>query len=186
MNEVWKQVENYSNYEISNLGNIKGKKGLLKPSIKNGYYFVGLSKNNQRKDFYIHRLVAEHFIPNPENKNYIDHINTDRTDNRVENLRWVTRSENMNNPITIEKCRKRELGKIGKQHNKSKPIIQFTKQGEFIREWDCAMDVQRELGLNSGKINACCRGEQSTSGGFRWLYKSEEETLVSIQPEPKL
>ena len=168
MIEEWREIDNYPNYQISNWGNVKSKRGLLKPSIKNGYYFVLLSKNGKTKNFYIHRLVATYFLNNEHNKKEIDHINTIRTDNRVENLRWVTKSENMKNPLTIEKCSKKMMGKT----LKSKPILQFSKQGDFIREWNSAMEIKRELGLNNFCINKCCRGLQYTSGGYKWLYKS--------------
>ena len=109
--EVWKDVKNYEGYYIvSSMGKVKsldrivlGKNGAscfrcgkLKSSVTNGggYLQVLLSKNNKLKSCRIHRLVAEAFIPNPDNLPCIDHINTIRTDNRVSNLRWVTQKEN--------------------------------------------------------------------------------------------
>lgn len=111
MVEQWKVIKDYPNYMVSNLGNVKSlnyngtkKEKILKQrKHTNGYMRVQLCKNKVCKDKYIHRLVAQEFIPTPENKPHIDHINTNRTDNRVENIRWVTRSENMNNPLTKNK-----------------------------------------------------------------------------------
>lgn len=110
MSEIWKDVLNYEGiYQVSNLGNVRNiKRGnSLKGRLDTyGYYRVILSKKGSHyKNFQIHRLVAQAFIPNPDNKPQVDHINTIRTDNRVENLRWVTYRENNLNPITMEKYR---------------------------------------------------------------------------------
>ena len=100
--EIWKPIKDYEGlYEISNLGRVKslnysrtGKEQILKPQKrKNGYLGVILCYKNTQKQVNIHRLVAEAFIPNPENKPYVDHINTDKLDNRACNLRWVTQKE---------------------------------------------------------------------------------------------
>lgn len=118
--EEWKLIKNYEGlYEVSNLGRIRSldklvkgrkgteyiKKGKILKQIKhvNGYMKIGLTKDGKRKTFLVHRLVAEAFISNPENKPYIDHINTIRDDNRVENLRWATASENQYNELTTIK-----------------------------------------------------------------------------------
>ena len=95
--ESWKIVDDYENYEVSNLGNIrnmstgKNLKGWIE---KKGYMRVGLYNNGKKTNKYIHRLVSEAFIENPEGFEQVDHINKIRTDNRVENLRWITRSDN--------------------------------------------------------------------------------------------
>lgn len=115
--EQWKTIDEYPNYMVSNMGNVKslnyngtGKEKILK-QCKNskGYLNVTLVNNDGKKNYLVHRLVAIAFIPNskPKLKKQIDHINTDKTDNRVENLRWATALENSNNPITFEKRRLR-------------------------------------------------------------------------------
>lgn len=89
---------------ISNKGRVKINEHLVLPKItSNGYYRVA--------GVFIHRAVAELFIPNPENKSCVDHINTIRTDNRVDNLRWTTQKENCNNPLSIENYKKAQVGK---------------------------------------------------------------------------
>ena len=130
--EIWKPIEGFDNYMISNLGRVKSidryvphpkggikinKGKLLKPSMGN-YLLVSLNRMGKKYTKNIHRLVAEAFIPNPDNKPCVDHINTIRTDNRVENLRWVTESENMNNPLT--KIRMTSINK--------KPILPSPKE----------------------------------------------------------
>jgi hypothetical protein len=107
--EIWKPIKDYEGlYEVSNLGRVKSlnynrtkKEGMLKLfEDKDGYLMVNLSKDKITYQFKIHRLVAETFIPNPENKPCVDHINTIKNDNRVENLRWVSCKENSNNELT--------------------------------------------------------------------------------------
>ena len=108
---MFKPIENYEDlYMIDELGNVKSlprsrinnkgykcttKERILKPQIRNNYLFVRLSKNGIKETYSVHRLVAKHFIPNPENKPYVNHIDGDRLNNRVSNLEWVSASENM-------------------------------------------------------------------------------------------
>lgn len=175
--EIWKTIDGYPNYMISNMGNVKNIKTgkMLKPvDAGYGYYQVSLCKNGKHKSFRINRLVGIAFIPNPENKPCIDHINTNKMDNRVCNLRWVTPKENMNNPITKRNKKQNMylpcLGKFGKKHHFSKPILQFTKTGELVKKWDSIMDIERELGISHKHISSCCKGKRKTTGGFIWRY----------------
>lgn len=104
----WETIKDYPNYMVSNMGEVKSlgnnktrKEKILKSRKNNkGYLYVSLCKEGKVKKYLIHRLVAQAFIPNTDNKPQIDHISTDRTDNRVENLRWVSTIENRNNPLT--------------------------------------------------------------------------------------
>lgn len=118
--EIWKPVVGYESfYDVSNLGRVRtyrlkgssigtlsSEPRLMRDHIQNnGYKFLFLSKGGVAKRYLVHRLVAEAFIPNPDHKRCVDHINTVKWDNRVENLRWVTHSENSNNPITRENAK---------------------------------------------------------------------------------
>ena len=200
MIEIWKDIEGYEGYQVSNLGRVRSldridsnnhplKGVILKPYISNsGYLLVGLYKQQKRDRKLLHRLVAEAFIPNPDNKPEIDHINTIKTDNTVflnedgsinyekTNLRWTTRKENINNPLTKTKmrinARKPSKGKYGKKHHRSKPIIQYDKEGNFIKEWDCANDVERVLGISNKHIGSVCLGKRKSCGGYIWKYKN--------------
>ena len=99
-------------YEVSNLGRVKCNGKIVEPYIHNRYLYNG--------SFYIHRAVAELFVTNTENKPYVDHINTDRLDNRAENLRWVTNKENCNNPLTRKHNSEAQRGKVRTVETKRK------------------------------------------------------------------
>lgn len=160
--EIWKPIDGFEDlYEVSSFGKIKSKKNniILKQSLSKGYYKVLLTKGNIKKTVTVHRLVCNAFIPNTENKPCIDHINGVKTDNRVENLRWVTHKENNNNPIT----RERYLN----SHNANN-LQQFSLEGDLIKIWESAKEAERELGICATGIYYCCDGKRKTAGGYVW------------------
>ena len=179
--EISKPVVGYEGlYEVSNLGKVKAIKWHrgeeekeMKPyTTYKGYLRLRLCKNGKGKQFQIHRLVAEAFIPNPENKPYIDHINTDRTDNRVENLRWVTNKENCNNPISKQNYSKSNKGKT------AVPILQFDKNMNFIKKWESMSDAETSLGIKSRLSEYCSeKYGRKTAGGFIWRYADDYERI---------
>lgn len=131
--EIWKDIEGYEGlYQVSNEGRVKSLGGnrykvirILDGNVSiQGYNRVNLFKDGKPKTYYIHRLVAEAFIPNLDNKPCIDHCNTIRTDNRVENLRWCTYEENNNNPITTKKMS--EANKLSYTTRRRNNLGQFT------------------------------------------------------------
>lgn len=137
--EQWKDINNYEGlYQVSTYGNIKRlerklddgriiKEKLLKLNVcGDGYIMVGLTKNSIRKFFYVHRLVAESFIPHSVDKYEVDHIDTNRTNNNINNLRWVTRSENNLNPITQKRLGHEKGKKLSEEH-KQKISISMKK-----------------------------------------------------------
>jgi hypothetical protein len=100
----WKTIENYPKYKISDCGMVMNSRGWILKPVKDGDGYLKITPyvNGKKKNCKIHRLVAEAFIPNPENKREVDHIDRDRTNNHIDNLRWATRSENSQN--TVHQC----------------------------------------------------------------------------------
>lgn len=187
MKEIWKDIKDYENhYQISNFGNIKslkdGKGKMLKlKKGKNGYLYTNLSKNGKVKTYTVHKLVAQTFILNPENKPEIDHINTVRNDNRVENLRWVTRKENNNNLLTKEKMSnahegkklseecKKKLSEIRKGLNNptARAVVCLENGIVYSTITQCA----EELGLSTSNITKVCRKKRRATGGYHFKYE---------------
>lgn len=170
--EIWKDIEGYEGlYQVSNMGRVKSlnynhgfKEKVMKPTINgSGYPIVSLCKDGKKKSYCVHKLVATSFICNPENKPCIDHINTIRTDNRVENLRWTTPKENNNNVLT-------RLKRYGANNYKARKVLQFTKEGVFVRKWGCIVDASRELNIGHQHISSCCLGKRKIAYGFIWKY----------------
>lgn len=190
--EIWKTViingVGNPRYKVSSYGRIicmnwkrTGKPRMCRLSNSHGYLSVRIDRVYKR----VHRIVAETFIPNPEGKPFIDHINTIRTDNRVENLRWCTCKENSNNPLTLEHNTSRD--KFGAEHHRSIAIVQLDLDGKFIKKWDAIMEVERELGISRGNIAKCCRGRYKTAYGYRWMYysyfvKLPKRSIADINP----
>ena len=175
--EIWKKIKINSNYEISNYGNIrsldhyntngrttilyKGKK--LKPVIIRGYYRVIISG----KQLYIHRLVAEHFLENPNNYPCVNHKDENKLNNNMDNLEWCTYGYNVNYGNRNNKA------KI----SKSKPVLQYDKNGNFIKEWFGIKNAGENLKIASSDIGECCIGKRKTAGGYAWKFKEMEEIL---------
>jgi len=141
----------------------------IKQSKKNnGYWQVKLYKNNIRKYYITHRLVAMTFIENPNNKREVNHIDGDKDNNKYSNLEWVTSSENQKHAFRLG------LQKISKGADSkcSIKINQLTKDGLFVKKWDSINEVKRELGFNSFWIISCCkkRKKYNTAYKFKWEY----------------
>ena len=160
--EIWKDKKDYEgHYQVSNCGRVKsikfGKERILKPVPNSfGYLFVNLCKDGKVKAFTVHRLVAEAFIPNPNNYKEVNHKDEDKSNNVVTNLEWCDRKYNCNYGTRTEKC--------------SKPVLQYTLDGESVREWESTAECSRN-GFNQGAVAACCLGKLKKYKDFIWKYK---------------
>jgi len=200
---VWLDVVGYEGkYQVNGNGEIKslnykrtGEEKVLKLAKgKVGYFTVGFSKNGVCKHFYIHRIVYESFYGGIPKGMEIDHIDGNKMNNRVENLRCVTPKENINNPNTLNDTWRKNVsdGNRKKYRNSdfrkkqaeavrkatvsalSKPVLQFSKDGKFIKRWNSAKDICNEYGYCNSSISQCCSGIFKTSHGFIWRFEEKE------------
>lgn len=191
--EKWRDIPGFEGfYQINNYGVVKSldrfqveqrlgtpyvrhyKGTVIKQFQRGEYLFVRLLINGKATNHNIHRLLMETFIPNPNNYPCVNHKDQDKHNNfiyinddgsvneELSNLEWCSWKYNSNYGDAVERARVQ----------KYKPIIQYTKDGEFVREWDSCWSAGKELGLNPQNLRSCCRGERKNSHGFRWEYKN--------------
>lgn len=178
--EIFKDIPGYEGlYQCSSLGRVKSLErkiiypnGSLQPyrerflkqaQQKLGYLIVVLYKDGIVKTIFVHYLVMLTFVsPRPEGME-IDHKNTIRVDNRLSNLHYCTRKENMNNCITKQKHRE-AMRRIARK------IKQFNLDGTLVKCWDSAIGIERELKIKHSNILNCCKGQRNSAGGFKWSY----------------
>ena len=181
MEEIWKDIEGYPNYMVSNMGRVKslnyhrtGREKILKPHKKrDGYLEVCLFKNGKRKYCLVHRLVAEAFIPNPNNLPFINHKSEIKSQNNVENLEYCDALYNNNYGTRKERAAEKRKGIYNTKVSKSVlQIDRYTK--EIIREFPSTREIERVLGFKCAIISQCCNGKKYKSPyGFIWRYKEE-------------
>lgn len=178
----WKTIKGFENYEVSNEGEVRNiTTGLvLKPRDNGaGYLYVDLYVNKEAARRYIHRLVAETFIPNTNNKPEVNHIDEDKANNSVSNLGWVTAKENSNYGTKTERMKNNLEWKKSNAENlqrlresNSKPIIVIYRDSTY-EDYPSASIAARELGLNQGNIWRVLNGKYKTTGGLKFEYAEE-------------
>jgi hypothetical protein len=208
-NEEWRDIVGYEGYyQVSSYGRVKSfhrneeGKLLAFRYDKDNYCVLFLHKHGKKKSQKVHRLVAEAFIPNPQSKPCVDHINTIKTDNRIENLRWCTIKENSENELSrlhlsiakkgikaseetkqkmSFKRRGEQNGMYGKNHSDSskqkmsRPIVQLTCEGDFVAEFYGATIAAKETSTHRQCIVNVLKGRQKSANGFIWKYKEDYE-----------
>lgn len=183
--EQWKDIQGYDGlFQISNLGNVKRKQKtyfcgnntkrvleerlIIGEQVK-GYRRVALWNNKKYKRVFVHRLVAQAFIPNPDDKPEIDHVDGNPLNNKVDNLRWCNHTENLNNPITLKRKSiaakgNHMTGRFGALHHNSKKV----KCIETNSVYGGIAEAERITGIRH--ISNVCRGVRQTAGGYHWQY----------------
>ena len=190
--EIWKDIEGYEGlYQVSSLGNVRRLYSktypyprLLKQSLRRGYLSVDLCKDSIRKTVSVHRLVAECFIPNPENYEQVNHIDENKMNNCFQNLEWCTCSQNINHslslhPERIDRMRKR----LPKGWKKGKPRFHLQKVALVDENWDVieqfenAVDASNKLNINCGYITTVCN--RNINKKFR--HKTDGKIFVYLE-----
>lgn len=167
--EEWRPIKGYEGqYEVSNHGRIKSlsreennrtlKDRIMKQYVgKTGYMQVRLCKNNQTKLWKVHDLIAKSFIENPYDFPIVNHKDGNKINNDISNLEWCSYSHN------IKHAYRTGLRMM-------RPIEQRTKDGSFVKKWDCATDASKGTGINLSHIWGCCNHQRKSAGGFKWQY----------------
>ena len=182
INEIWKDIKGYEGlYQVSNFGRVKSlereswngkayfiKKEQIRTILKDtgGYYYIGLTKEGKTKNYMVHRLVAEAFIPNPDNYPEVNHKDENKLNNCVDNLEWCTSKYNANYGN-----RNNKVKEIIRKKGINKPVLQYDLDGNFIKEYDALYQAYKATGIRHTNISTCCRGIYKQSGGFIWKFK---------------
>lgn len=169
---IWKPTYIYGEqYEVNNIGEVRNRitKNILMPQKDNkGYLRVRMSLHDRKATAKIHKLVAIAFIPNPENKPQVNHINCNKEDNRVENLEWVTNGENQIHAY------KNGLNYVtGRAGRKKIPVIQLDRNGVKIDRYESIGKASRITGIQRQNIEKVIKGKRKTAGGYQWIQESE-------------
>lgn len=182
MEEIWKDVAGYEGlYQVSNMGRVKSlartrnmnlpwggiapvNERIRKFGKSLGYQNITLSKNGVNERIRVHKLVAMTFIPNPRGCTQINHKNGDKHDNRVENLEWVTPSENQRHAI--------ETG-LRKDAFRRKKVNHYDRDGNFIRSWNGYVEIRDALGIPCQSVCNCCKGRCPSANGYIWRLADE-------------
>ena len=155
--DMWKSIAGFESYKISRKGEVVNNRGKLLSQCPNkkGYMRVWLNNDKiKAKQFFVHRLVAEAFIPNPEILPSVNHKDENPANNNVENLEWCDDTYN-------------------KRYSQALQVIQYDIYGNQIKCWDAISDIESELGFATTNISKCCKGQIKSSNGFIFLYKND-------------
>lgn len=181
--EIWKDIEGYEGmYQVSNMGRVRAldrvkpnsggqiAKGHILPQSDNGhgYRFVSLWKFNKGRRFYVHRLVASAFIPNPNNFPIINHKDENKSNNRYENLEWCTQKYNINYGNHMKRLKESYIA-----NGNNRPIDVYDKNGAFLKTFDCSNEVCKELGVHRRGLYLVCQGVAKSYKGYRFAFHGE-------------
>ncbi len=163
--DKWKPIKGYNSYMVSSNGTVINKynKPLIQKPNKKGYMRVWLYNDGGRKQFFVHRLVADAFIPNLNSLPMVNHKDEDCRNNNVDNLEWCD-------------------DRYNKRYSQAIKVNQYDICGNFIKSWDVISDIESELNIPTTNISKCCKGSIKTINGFIFLYKDGNiaERLASL------
>lgn len=186
--EEWRPVVGYEGlYEVSNFGRIVAcekidksgilrKRKILKPCKRKGYCIIGLGTVGNRKTRSVHRLVAEAFIPNPQNFPQVNHKDENKSNNNIDNLEWCTNDYNIHYGSGI----------IRKSHG----VVQLSKSHEIINKYNSILEASKKTGIAKTSIYNAAHGRQNSAGGFLWMYisvgkRNNSENVIKSRNEEK-
>jgi hypothetical protein len=182
MSEIWKDVPGFEGlYQVSNKGNIRSldriiEKGgrlhrikgipLRQNKTRAGYFIIGFSKEDKRTYHLVHRLVADLYIPNPNNYPCVNHKDENKANNEVENLEWCTHLYNNTYSSRIERV----------MSKRRRPVVQLSLDGRIVNRFSSAKQASIETGINNSVIAEVCKNNygRKTAGGFKWKYDTVE------------
>lgn len=200
--EIWRPIKGYEGlYEVSNYGNVRGVdryargklgslrfvKGVMrkKQETHKGYFKVMLRNGEKYESKQVHRLVAEAFIPNPRNLPQVNHKDTDKKNNKVENLEWITNYGNIQHAILNgcykphnEKQKQAVMKNLHKgQEARKKEVARLNEEGKIMAIYKSITEASRRTRIDTSKISLCCKGKRKHAGGYRWKYI---ESIASV------
>ena len=170
----WREVKEYNHYEVNQFGEIRHKirKKILKPRINNGYQYVNFKINGKNINFSVHRIVANAFIPNPNGYTEVNHKDYNRSNNCVDNLEWVSSSQNKYHAFLKEENKK----------SRGKAVNQYTKKNKLIKTFDTITEAAQTLRCCVAAISNCCLKRTKTSQGFLWSFVESSTTKYERKP----
>lgn len=181
MKEEWKIIDIAPMYEISTLGRVRRGDHLIKPSLNKGYLQVRISTGSTFITRKVHRLVAQAFIPNPDNLPFVNHKDENPSNAHVDNLEWCTHEYNVNYGTCQERRSKilRGHAKLGAAGRPMKTVLQVSGNS-YIGVFESCQEASRKTGINDRHIGECCLFKRKSAGGFMWRRDLDYSLLSGV------